>query len=51
MGLVQQRPPGGGRGEHGEEACTFLQIYKLAKYLEFVQGGMPTVASAEGARR
>ena len=36
---------------NGDRACTFLQIYKLARYLEFVQGGMPTVASAEGARR
>jgi mono/diheme cytochrome c family protein len=36
---------------NGDRACTFLQIYKLAKYIEFVQGGMPTVASLEGPRR
>ena len=39
------------RINNGDRACTFLQIYKLAKYLEFVQGGMPTVASVETARR
>jgi len=26
-------------------AYTFLEIYKLVKYLDFVQGGVPTVAS------
>jgi len=39
------------RMNNGDRACTFLQIYKLAKYLEFVQGGMPTVASTQGATR
>jgi hypothetical protein len=38
-------------GTHSRCACTFLEIYKLAKYLELVQGGMPTVASVETARR
>jgi len=34
-----------------DRTCTFLEIHKLAKYLEFVQGGMPTVASIEAGRR
>lgn len=34
-----------------DRACTFLQIYKLTRYIEFVQGGMPTVASIEAGSR
>ena len=34
-----------------DRACTFMEIYKLTKYLEFVQGGMPTVASIESGHR
>jgi mono/diheme cytochrome c family protein len=38
------------RMNNGDRALTFLQIYKLAKYVEFVQGGMPTVP-VQAARR
>lgn len=35
------------RAHEGDRACAYLEIYKLVKYLEFVQGGMPTVASLQ----
>lgn len=34
-----------------DRARAFLEVYKLVKYLEFVQGGMPTVESVQASAR
>jgi hypothetical protein len=48
MGEAVADLPHGGAFFH--RRARTVQIYKLAKYLEFVQGGMPTVASLEASR-